>query len=78
MAMQVVARVFAAAPSGAKLMLRFEPFILAVEARNLTIAQRLLHAARLAGYRESGMTLGSDGRRIMVCMPACRCRCACA
>jgi tRNA wybutosine-synthesizing protein 3 len=44
--------------AGAKLVLRFEPFILHVECRNMAAAQRLLLVARLAGYRESGATVG--------------------
>jgi tRNA(Phe) wybutosine-synthesizing methylase Tyw3 len=41
-------------PAGAKLVFRFEPFILHVECRSMAAAQRVLQVARQAGYRESG------------------------
>lgn len=63
---QVVSQVNNAVEGGAKLVLRFEPFILAVEARNIAAAAQVLQAGRIAGFRESGMTLGADGKRIMV------------
>ena len=45
------------------LVLRFEPFILHAECRTLDEASRVLLAARNAGYRESGATLGN---RVMI------------
>ncbi|DBA73560.1 TPA: hypothetical protein ACH3X2_009802 [Trebouxia sp. C0005] len=42
--------------SGAKLIFRFEPFILAAECRDMSIAQQLVSVAREAGFRESGVT----------------------
>ena len=55
-------------PSGARLVFRFEPFILHAECRNLEVARDLQTVARAVGYRESGITIGSSGRgdRIMV------------
>lgn len=58
-------------PAGAKLILRFEPFLLHAECLDLEAAQALLQAARLAGFRESGATIGSSGGRVMV--GACTC-----
>ena len=46
------------------LVLRFEPFILSVEASTLEEGARLVAAARDAGYRESGIT-ASDKRFIL-------------
>lgn len=56
----------AACATGARLILRFEPFILHAECRDLDTAMRLLVAARNGGYRESGATFGSAGARVMV------------
>lgn len=42
--------------SGAKLIFRFEPFILAAECRDMSTAQQLVSVAREAGFRESGVT----------------------
>ncbi|KAL0023672.1 hypothetical protein WJX77_012323 [Trebouxia sp. C0004] len=42
--------------SGAKLIFRFEPFILAAECRDMPTAQQLVSVAREAGFRESGVT----------------------
>ncbi len=54
--------------AGAKLILRFEPFLLHAECMDMEAAQALLQAARLAGFRESGATIGSSGGRVMVRM----------
>lgn len=40
--------------AGAKLIFRFEPFILHVECSGMAAAQKVLQVARQAGYRESG------------------------
>ena len=46
---------------------RFEPFILAVEARDMQAAQAFLQTARQAGFRESGATAsGAPPQRVMV------------
>ena len=46
---------------------RFEPFILALEARDMQAAQAFLHTARQAGFRESGATAsGGPPQRVMV------------
>lgn len=42
--------------AGSKLIFRFEPFILAVECRDMVTAQQLVAVAREAGFRESGVT----------------------
>ncbi len=42
--------------AGAKLIFRFEPFILAAECRDMSTAQQLVSVAREAGFRESGVT----------------------
>ena len=47
-------------------MFRFEPFLLHVECRDMAAANALLNAARLAGFRESGATVGSSNARIIV------------
>ena len=48
-------------------MFRFEPFILAVEARDIQAAQTILQIARQAGFRESGATAsGAAPHRVMV------------
>lgn len=39
-------------------MLRFEPFILAAEARSMALGQAVIACAREAGFRESGATTG--------------------
>ncbi len=46
----------ALACAGAKLIFRFEPFILAAECRDMSTAQQLVSVAREAGFRESGVT----------------------
>lgn len=53
--------------TGSPLVFRFEPFILAAEARSMADAQRLIRCARDAGYRESGATGGdvSESRVIV-------------
>ena len=53
------------------LVLRFEPFILSVEASSVEEAGRFVAAARDAGYRESGIT-ASDKRA--VCSVRCSIR----
>ena len=45
-------------------MLRFEPFILSVEAASVEEGSRMVAAARDAGYRESGIT-ACDKRTII-------------
>ena len=40
----------------ARLIFRFEPFILAAECRDMATAQELVAVARQAGFRESGVT----------------------
>ena len=57
---------YARPAAGARLFLRFEPFILHAECRDMDVAARMLAAARVAGYRESGATVGSSGGRVMV------------
>ena len=59
---QVLARIIDRKAAGS-LVLRFEPFILHAECRTLQEASRVLLAARNAGYRESGATLGA---RVMI------------
>ena len=49
-----------------RLVMRFEPFIMHAECRDVAAAAQLLQAARLAGFRESGLTLGAAGQRAMV------------
>jgi tRNA wybutosine-synthesizing protein 3 len=51
--------------TGSPLVFRFEPFILAAEARTMAHAQSLIRCARDAGYRESGATGGDDARVIV-------------
>ncbi|EFJ46471.1 hypothetical protein VOLCADRAFT_118079, partial [Volvox carteri f. nagariensis] len=65
-AQDVISAIHARCVSGARLVLRFEPFILALEASSAAMGQQVLAAARAAGFRESGLTLGSGGRRVMV------------
>lgn len=43
-----------------RLDLRFEPFILASECRNLEIGKRLVQAGLESGFRESGLVIGND------------------
>jgi tRNA(Phe) wybutosine-synthesizing methylase Tyw3 len=50
--------------AGAPLIFRFEPFILAAEARTAADAQHLIRCARDAGYRESGVT-GDESSRVI-------------
>jgi tRNA(Phe) wybutosine-synthesizing methylase Tyw3 len=53
--------------TGAMLVFRFEPFLLHAEVENMEAATRLLYAARLAGFRESGAIQGSStSTRLMV------------
>jgi tRNA(Phe) wybutosine-synthesizing methylase Tyw3 len=59
---EVLARIIERKAAGS-LVLRFEPFILHAECRTLEEASKVLLAARNAGYRESGATLGS---RVMI------------
>ncbi len=47
-------------------MLRFEPFVLHAECRDMESARLLLTAARYGGFRESGITVGERGSRVMV------------
>ena len=48
-------------------MFRFEPYILAVESRDMQAAQRIIRIARLAGFRELGdTTAGHFPQRVMV------------
>ena len=47
---------------GATALLKVEPFILHVQARDLASAVRLLAVALRAGFRESGIVAGSSGR----------------
>lgn len=44
--------------AGGTLVLRFEPLLLHAECADLAAARLLLHAARAAGFRESGATFG--------------------
>lgn len=46
-------------------VLKVEPFILHVQARDLPAARRLLHVAIAAGFRESGITVGARGKTIV-------------
>ncbi|GAX76413.1 hypothetical protein CEUSTIGMA_g3858.t1 [Chlamydomonas eustigma] len=62
-AQEVLMKIKERACSGARLVLRFEPFILHAECESMEAARLLLLAAREAGYRESGITVGG---RIMV------------
>ena len=58
-----------AAASLSPAVFRMEPFILAVEAKDMQAAQRFIRTARQAGFRESGATVGdTEGptQRIMV------------
>lgn len=56
-----------AGPALSPAVFRFEPFILAVEARDMQTAQRFIQIARLAGFRESGATTaGQSPQRVMV------------
>lgn len=48
-----------------QLVFRFEPFILAVECSDIDTAQQTIQVARLAGFRESGATIGTHGRVIV-------------
>ena len=48
------------------IFLRFEPFILSVECRDITAANELLHVAKGVGFRESGLTMTRDGARLIV------------
>ncbi|GIM07394.1 hypothetical protein Vretimale_11539 [Volvox reticuliferus] len=63
---EVISAIHARCVSGDRLVFRFEPFILALEANSAAMGQRVLGAARAAGFRESGLTLGSGGKRVMV------------
>ena len=47
---------------GATAVLKVEPFILHVQARDMASAVRLLAVATRAGFRESGIVAGSSGR----------------
>ena len=53
------------------LTLRFEPFILAVEARDLEAGEAFVRCARECGYRESGIT--ASERRV-ICAARCQLR----
>lgn len=65
--LHLLMEVTAAEPALAPAVFRFEPFILAVEARDMQAAQRLIQTARLAGFRESGATTaGPTPQRVMV------------
>ena len=56
-----------AGPALSPAVFRFEPFILALEARDMQAAQRFIQVARLAGFRESGATTaGLAPQRVMV------------
>ena len=52
------------------LVLRFEPFILAVEAESVEAGTRFARLARDAGFRESGVVAGGTGRA------SCSARCS--
>ena len=54
------------------LVLRFEPFILAVEAESVEAGSRFARLARDAGFRESGVVAGGTGRA--VCSARCSIR----
>ena len=62
--------------------MRFEPFIMHAECRGVAVAAQLLHTAKLAGFRESGLSLGASGQRAMVRLvwetPGCLCMAAAA
>ena len=56
-----------AGPALSPAVFRFEPFILAVEARDMQAAQRFIQIARQAEFRESGATTaGRSPQRVMV------------
>jgi tRNA wybutosine-synthesizing protein 3 len=57
--------------SSSTLTLRFEPFILAVEARDLDAGEAFVRCARECGYRESGIT-ASEKR--VICAARCQLR----
>eukprot|EP00798_Chlamydomonas_sp_ICE-L_P031886 gene31886-6189_t len=63
---EVLRRVKEGYASCGRLVMRFEPFILHAECDSVTTAAQLLHAAKLAGFRESGLSLGAAGQRAMV------------
>ena len=46
--------------------LKFEPFVLHVEAATLEAAQRLLHMAQTSGFRNSGISIGGRSKRWIV------------
>ncbi|KAL6761820.1 methyltransferase TYW3-domain-containing protein, partial [Haematococcus lacustris] len=62
---EVVSRLAARCHTGCTLVLRFEPFLLHAECRDMAAASWLLQAARGAGFRESGVTTGARGSRVM-------------
>ncbi|KAJ9506545.1 hypothetical protein QJQ45_019603, partial [Haematococcus lacustris] len=62
---EVLSRLAARCHTGGTLVLRFEPFLLHAECRDMAAASWLLQAARGAGFRESGATLGARGSRVM-------------
>lgn len=50
---------------GCHAILKVEPFILHVQCRNIPAAQRLMHVAMGAGFRESGIGVGNGGKIIV-------------
>lgn len=62
-------------PAGGKLVFRFEPFLLHAECVDMVAAGWLLHGAVLAGFRESGATLGANANRIIVSFLPCHLMC---
>ncbi|KAK9916814.1 hypothetical protein WJX75_007384 [Coccomyxa subellipsoidea] len=61
---EIISLVQSGCSNGAPLIFRFEPFILAAEARTAADAQHLIRCARDAGYRESGVT-GDESSRVI-------------
>ena len=62
-----MAQLYVAGQTLSPAVFRFEPFILAVEARDMQAAQAFLQTARQAGFRESGATAsGAAPQRVMV------------
>lgn len=62
-----MAQLYIAGQTLSPVVFRFEPFILAVEARDMQAAQSFLQIARQAGFRESGATAsGTAPQRVMI------------
>jgi len=61
---EVIAKIKARSGTAGSIIVKFEPFILHVQCRNLDAAKRIHTAAVEAGYRNSGLTQGRAGKLV--------------